>query len=102
MSNLEVANTIAQQLGHSTRRMGVMIGAHSFVGSENSLSFRFKARARNGSNAVRIVLDPCDTYTVEFVSLRGTSRKVKASYSDIYCDSLKGLFERETGLYLSL
>jgi hypothetical protein len=97
-----VANTIAQQLGHSANRMVAMIGAYNFVGSENSLSFRFKARARNGANACRIVLDPSDTYTVEFISLRGTSRKVKGEFKDIYADSLKGLFERETGLYLSL
>lgn len=99
---LEVAQTIAQQLGHSTSRMSVMIGAYNFTGSEDSLNFRFKARARNGANACRIVLDPSDTYTVEFISLRGTSRKVKGEFKDVYVDSLKGLFERETGLYLSL
>lgn len=55
---LEVANTIAQQLGHSTGRMVAMIGACNFVGSEDSLSFRFKARARNGANACRVTLTP--------------------------------------------
>jgi hypothetical protein len=79
-----------------------MIGATCFVGSDNSLSFRFKCRAINGSNGIRIVLDPSDTYTVEFISVRGTSRKVKGTFSDIYNDGLKKLIEKETGLRLSL
>ncbi len=99
---LEVANTIAQQLGHSTGRMVAMIGAYNFVGSNDSLSFRFKARARNGANACRVTLTPADLYKVEFISCRGMSRKVKGAFDDVYAEDLKGLFERETGLYLSL
>lgn len=101
MSTNQVAETILAQIG-GTRRLCAMIGAYNFVGSENSVSFRFKTRAANGSNGIRIELDPSDTYTVEFISVRGTSRKVKGSFSDIYCDVLKSLIERETGLYLSL
>lgn len=101
-TDLTVANTIAAQLGHSLGRLAMMIGAKHFVGSDNSLTFRFAARARNGSNTLRVTLDPSDTYTVEFLSLRGSSRKVKGSFSDIYAEDLKPLFERETGLYLSL
>ena len=99
---MEVAKTIITQLGHSASRMGVMVGAWGFVGSPNSLSFRFKARAKNGSNAVRIVLDPSDTYTVTFISNRGSSTKVKGEFSDVYAEDLTRLFENETGLYLSL
>jgi len=102
MSSLEVATTIARQLGYSTARMGVMIGAHSFSGDANSLTFKFKAKARNSSNCLKVTLDPSDTYTVEFYRVRAGTVKVVKSYSDIYADSLKGLFESETGLYLSL
>ena len=102
MSDLTVATTILSQLAGGTGRLSMMIGAYGFVGSDNSITFRFKARAKNGSNAFRVVLDPSDTYTVEFISVRGSSRKVKESFSDIYADSLTTLFERKTGLYLSL
>lgn len=100
MSDLTVARTILNQLG-GTGRLFSFVGANSFVGSDNSVTFRFKARATNGSNALRVVLDPSDTYTVEFISIRGTSVKVKESFSDIYADTLVSLFERKTGLYLS-
>jgi hypothetical protein len=102
MSNLEVAETIIQQLGHSTRRLGVMIGAHTFVASDVGVSFKFKARAKNGANYCRVTLKPSDTYKVEFVSLRGVKVNIKGEFSDIYNDQLTRLFERETGLYLSL
>lgn len=99
--NVEIATTIAQQLG-GTRRLGVMIGAHGFTAGDNSLSFRFKAKAKNGSNAMRIVLEPSDTYRVEFLSIRGTSVKSKGVFEDVYAEDLRRLFESETGLYLSL
>jgi len=79
-----------------------LIGAHTFIARPDGVTFKFKARARNGSNCMRITLDPSDTYTVEFLSVRGTSVKTKGSFSDIYCDVLTDLFERETGLYLTL
>lgn len=101
MSDLTVANTILSQMG-GTSRLSAMIGANSFVGSDNSVAFRFKARASNGSNAFRVTLDPSDTYTIEFLSLRGSSRKVKETLSDVYAEDLKPIFEKKTGLYLSL
>lgn len=102
MSNVEIANTIVEQLGRSTARMSMMIGAHTFTAGESSLTFKFKARAKNGSNCVRVTLDPSDTYTVEFISIRGASIKTKGSFEGMYAEDLKSLFERETGLYLSL
>jgi hypothetical protein len=101
MADLLVANTILAQLGGGGR-LRAMLGAETFVGSENSLSFRFKARAKNGSNGLYVRLDPSDTYTVEFVSVRASKRTVKASFEDVYAEDLRRLFESETGLYLSL
>lgn len=100
--SMEVAETIARQLGGGVGRLSATIGAHSFSGGRDSLQFRFRARARNGSNSVRIVLEPSDTYRVEFWSIRGASAKLKKAFDDVYADSLRGLFENETGLYLSL
>jgi hypothetical protein len=100
-TDLTVANTILDQMGGSGR-LASMIGVYNLTGTENALTFRFKARAKNGSNCVRITLEPSDTYKVEFISIRGRSVKVKSTHEDIYCDVLRELFERETGLYLSL
>lgn len=100
--SMEVAETIARQLGGGVGRLSATIGAHSFSGGRDSLQFRFRARARNGSNSVRIVLLPSDTYRVEFWSIRGAGAKLKGAFDDVYADSLRGLFENETGLYLSL
>ena len=100
-SDTATADIIVAQLGKSIRAISTMVGAHTFIALPNGLSFRFKAKARNGSNYCRITLQPTDTYKVEFMSLRGTKVTPKGSFEDVYADSLKGLFEGETGLYLS-
>ena len=97
-----VASTIVQQLGHSTGRMSAMIGAHTFTAGAYTLTFKFKARAKNGANCCKITLDASDTYHVEFLSLRGVSVRTKGDFTDVYAENLKRLFETETGLYLSL
>lgn len=98
---MSVPNITLSQLGGGGK-LRAMIGAHSFAGSGNTLAFRFAAKARNGANVIRITLMPSDTYRVEFLSLRGASRKVKGDFDDVYADSLRQLIESETGLYLSL
>jgi len=100
-TDLTVANTILSQMGGTGRLTG-MIGAHTYTGRENGVSFKFKCRAKNGSNMFKVTLDPSDTYTIEFISVRGMSVKVKESLSDIYAEDLVRLFQDKTGLYLSL
>lgn len=97
-----VANTIVAQLGGSIRRISMMVGAHSFTAGSHSLTFKFKAQAKNGANCVRVTLGASDTYRVEFIRLRGVNFNAKGDFSDVYAEDLKRLFERETGLYLSL
>lgn len=100
-TDLAVANTIGAQLG-GTGRLRAMIGADNFVGSVNSLQFKFKARAKNGANTLRVRLAADDTYTVEFWKVRGVSVSKLSEQSDVYADNLRAVFEHETGLYLSL
>lgn len=99
MSN-DVATTILAQLGG--RRACAMIGAKSLVSDGPALIVKFKARAKEGINAFKVTLDPCDTYTVEFWAQRGLNVRKVASCSDVYADSLRTVIEAETGLYLSL
>ena len=96
---MEIANEILRQLGGP--RVAVMIGGKGFVGGENFLQFGFKARAKDGINSIRIELDASDTYTVRFHRIRSGAAKEVDSMSDIYCDVLKGLCERRTGLAFS-
>lgn len=95
----QIAETIMSQLGGHLR---AMIGAYNlFSHEEGALSFRFKARAANGSNYCKVTLIN-DTYKVEFKSIRGTSIKDKGTFEDVYNDMLQHLFERRTGLCLTM
>lgn len=101
MTNLEVANTILAQLGG--RKFTSMTGAKHLIAIDSGLQLKLPNNfARNGINTLRIVLDPSDTYTVEFG--RSAHRKgvhtytVKAKHEDVYCDQLRELFEDVTGL----
>jgi hypothetical protein len=97
------AATILEQLGG--RRFAFMTGARNFIGSENALSFRLPGAGgfcKDGINAVRVVLDPSDTYTVTFSRVRGTKVTTVAEHADIYCEQLADLVSRTTGLVVRL
>ena len=97
MADLAVAHEILRQLGGPMFKM--MTGAYNFVGSENSLSLRFKGSRQ--WNAMRIELTPMDVYKVTFMRIGPKTFKEEV-HEDIYCDTLVELFERKTGLYTSL
>lgn len=99
MTDLTVAKTILTQLGGN--KFVVMTGARNIAGSEKdkSLSFKLLMKTKNQCNYVRITLTPNDLYLVEFLSIRGTSYKVKGSVDDVYCDQLLSTFENATGIY---
>ncbi len=93
---MTVAKTILDQLGGG--RLVAMTGAKGFIGSENALSFKIGRNAK-AVNAVRVVLEPSDTYTVQFFGRMG---KLKAEVSDVYVENLCKVFETNTGMYLKL
>lgn len=101
MASLTVANTILQQLGGAVI-LRVLIGAHSFTGGKDRLTFKIKAKANQGIRAINIILTPADTYTVEFYRIKGIEVKKVEMVEDVYCDELRSVIERVTGLYLSL
>lgn len=102
---LEVATTILAQLG-GMGRLRAMLGAHSFTGGKDRLTFKFKAKAQNGINAIVVILDSHDTYTVEFWAWKtrnGMKNFERAGcVDDVYCDRLRSVIETMTGLRLSL
>lgn len=93
--NQEIARTILNQMGGN--KLVAMVGAKNLLAIENGISFRFM-RA-NGMNAVRITLDEGkDLYEMEFLSVHGGTIKQKAHHTDVFCDQLNAIFEKETGL----
>ena len=103
MSDLTVANTILAQLGGG--RFTVMTGAKNYLGSANSLSFRLPGSGgfcKDGINAVRIVLEASDTYTVTFSRVHGSKVTEVATVDGVYEDTLRTVFTEHTGLATSL
>ncbi len=99
MESSKVAETIAQQLG-GLGRLKAMIGAKHFAYEGKSLQFKFPNR--RGPNYVKITLAPDDTYTMDFGRIVKWDLKNKKTLKGIYFDQMKEVFERETGLRLSL
>lgn len=101
MKHPEIAKTILRQLGGG--RLVMMTGAKNLLDHGNGLSFKFPNRTRSKPNYCKVILDPSDTYTVTFgrVTKYGELKNEK-TVEGVYCDMLVDLFERETGLYLTL
>jgi len=92
-----IATTILDQLGG--RKFIAMTGARDFVAWTNGLTFRVPGTmTRKRINAVRITLEPSDTYTVVFFAIRGVTVKEVSKHEDIYADMLGELFRDVTGL----
>lgn len=105
--NNEMAQITLNQLTNSSNggnRLVAMIGAKNFVRDEKNytIGFKFAAKATNKANYCRIKLNAMDLYDVEFISIRGVNVKTISTHNGLYADMLKGTFEDETGLRLSL
>lgn len=100
----QIAETIFAQLG-GTRRLSMMAGCKNFAfdssATEPSASFRI-GRNANGVNYCKITLTSDDLYRVEFKRIHGTKITDKGTTDGAYADMLVELFERTTGMYLSL
>lgn len=101
-TNQKIAGVIIQQLAKHTGRLGVMIGAKDFVAVENGVRFRFTAKNKISANLCTITLNGKDLYDIKFERMHGYKISTKKELNDIYNDQLTELFEKTTGLYLSL
>ena len=98
---MSIAKTILEQLGGN--RFVTMTGAKHFGDTGNGLAFQVPSSlTKNRINAVKVILDPSDTYTVKFLRITSKELKTISEFSMIYCDQLAELFETETGLYTHL
>ena len=99
--NLEIANTIFQQLGGN--KFKAMTGCKNFTSTDNGLSFHLVIRAKNSARYVKIILAPNDTYTMIFIAgmTAKTLREVDR-VTDLFFDQLQEIFTDRTGIYCHL
>ena len=107
-TNLEIAETIRQQLGGKAL---MMLGAKDFLADEKSL--HFKIRGSRKVNKIVITLTPEDLYKIDFLkctayrfNLRtgkttGGVKEVK-SVDGVSVSNLHETIEQATGLYTKL
>ena len=98
-TNKEIAETILRQLGGN--RFIAMTGASSFSYGDRCLTFRIGKNEKK-VKAVRITLEPSDTYRMEFMAIRNLEVKTLSEKVGVYCDMLQEIFTNETGLYTKL
>ena len=100
-TDMTVPETILRQLGG--RRFCAMTGARDFSGDENHLSFHLPSRmTRKRASAMRIVLEPADTYRLETIRIVNFEVKTLDVRSGIHVERLHETFTDMTGLETSL
>jgi hypothetical protein len=102
LSEGHISDTIVQQMG-GFGRIKAMLGAKVMeLSGGMGIGIRWPNKERSRGNYVEIRLEPSDTYTMEFFSVSGSSKKSVKKYEDVYFDSLVDIFEKQTGWFLSL
>src|SRR5678816_4780398 len=91
-TDLTVANTIAQQIGHLAF---VMMGTKHKLGGADFLSFDIRGCPDFGK--IQVTLEQSDTYKVEFFKFRQFKRVNYKVVDMIYADGLHQCIEANTG-----
>ena len=99
---MKVANEIRNQLGGN--RLVAMVGAYNFVGETDGNYLRFRFKGSRKMNMITITLNALDTYDIEFQKYSPSKLTVSTveEFKGAYADMLISIFEKTTGLYLSL
>ena len=102
MEGQQIARTIIEQMGGKSK-LFAMVKARQILLCDNGVQFSFSGSRK--ANKCRVTLDPAmDLYIFELLKvdgIRGTCEWV-CKLEGVYWDMLIELFEKETGLYLSL
>lgn len=98
---IEIAKTIIQQMG-GAGRMTAMVGAKQFMALSSGVQFRIGGGAYRKINRVQVTLNGSDLYDVAFFRTTKCAVLSVKEVKDVYAEDLKPVFERETGMYLSL
>ena len=97
-----VAETLLQQLG-GAGQLRAMLGTKAILADENSATFDF--RLCKLANRCKVTYLPkLDFYRVEFFLVRSTNgiAHPQETFSMVYADQLRQVFEGFTGLRMSL
>jgi len=97
----EIANTILDQMG-GARKLKLFTGADKFIAYPNGVAFRWPSQQPSRGNMMKITLDPDDTYSVEFMHASKSGAKSVAKMDGVYAEDLMDIFEKQTGLFLTL
>ena len=101
---LQTAETIFKQFG-GQQRLKYFVGAITFRYPNRpeveEVAARFKFKMYSKANTVKGIYHRCpDVYTLQFWKVTAKQNKLVNSYSDVYCDQLIELFDKETNLVL--
>ena len=99
LTESQVAKIILQQLGGN--KFIAMTGAKNLGASGKSLSMKIGRNSKSISHVV-ITLKSSDLYDMEFIRMRGASRKVVKKVTVVYNDMLGKIFTKYTGLRVRL
>lgn len=93
------AQKIYNQLGGD--RFKLVTGSKDFVDGGNMLTFKVGSNP-NRITHVRITFMPDDTYTLEFMKVRGVEIKSVKNVNGVYAHGLREIFTVNTGLFTDL
>jgi len=96
-----IGRTILQQMG-GAGRLKAMLGMNYVRFLPSGVEFSWPNKTRTKGNLVRVILEPSDTYKMEFFNATRGSRKLVKSLRDVYAEDLVHLFEHQTGWFLRL
>ena len=67
--------------------------------SKNELHMKIGRNSKSISHVIiRLMESSMDLYDMEFLSIRGSSRKIKSKEKGVYADQLGKMFKKNTGL----
>lgn len=93
----QIVTTIVNQLGGN--QFVLMTGAQLM---RDGAKLIVKFKGSKVANYMTIVLNSMDTYDVQFSKVREGKQTNIREYDGMYCDQIRNLFERVTGLRTSL
>lgn len=97
MEKIQIANTILSQLGGG--QFNLCVGLKNAVALESGVQFQIGRGAKHGINKVRVILNACDLYDVEFWKCGKFEFKCVKSLEGVYAEDLRDIFTDATGFY---
>ena len=103
----QFASTVIKQMGNHLQSMISAYNMTCGVSQKGNLQFQFKFRGSRSYNYCQVTLNDNDLYTLKIGQIRRYRKGqhplvVRYEQDGLYSDMLKPIFEKQTGLYLTL